>query len=87
MKVIGVSLDNMDSHKAFAEKNRLNFPLLTDDDGKIAASFGVATDGGYARRVTFVVGPEQTIVNVFPEVDVRAHAAEVLEAVKPLVGK
>src|SRR5450432_653201 len=55
--VVGVSLDNMDSHKAFSDKYSLQFPIVPDPDAKIAKAFGVDTSHGYAKRVTFVIGP------------------------------
>lgn len=82
--VIGVSLDSIESHKQFAENHGLEFPLLADTDGEIAAQYGVDTEGGYARRVTFVIDPQGTIAKVFPAVNVQGHAAEVLAAVQAL---
>ena len=82
--VIGVSLDSIESHKQFAENHDLEFPLLADVEGEIAAKYGVDTEGGYARRVTFVIDPEGKIAEVFPEVDVQGHADEVLATVQAL---
>jgi peroxiredoxin Q/BCP len=85
--VVGVSMDDLESHKAFAEKHQLNFPLLPDKDGAIAAKFGVNTTRGVAKRTTFVIGKDGTIVNVFPDVNVDGHSALVLAAVKEAAAK
>jgi peroxiredoxin Q/BCP len=80
--VIGVSMDSPESHKSFTEGQKLNFPLLSDPDGAIAAKFGVDTSRGFAQRTTFVIGKDGTIAKVFPEVKVQGHGDEVLAAVK-----
>lgn len=82
--VLGVSLDSIESHKQFAENHNLQFPLLADTKGEVATKYGVSTEGGYARRVTFVIDPKGTIAKVYPQVDVKGHADEVLEVVKSL---
>jgi peroxiredoxin Q/BCP len=79
-KVIGISLDSLDSHRAFAASHGINFPLVSDADGAIAASFGVSTQGGFAERTTFVIGPDGTIARVFPRVRVSGHIDEVRTA-------
>ena len=38
--ILGVSTDDLQSHESFIAKNKLNFPLLSDDGGKVAAKFG-----------------------------------------------
>ena len=42
-QIIGVSLDDVESHKAFAENHGLPFPLLADVEGKAATAYGVKT--------------------------------------------
>jgi peroxiredoxin Q/BCP len=82
--VIGVSTDANESHKAFAEKHQLPFLLLPDPDGKIAAQFGVPVTLGFAKRVTFVIDAQGKIAKVFPSVQPKGHAQEVLAALKSL---
>lgn len=77
-RVIGVSLDSLESHRAFAENHDLNFPLVADPDGKIAASYGVDTSRGYARRVTFVIDAAGKVSKLYPSVHVEGHADDVL---------
>jgi peroxiredoxin Q/BCP len=84
--ILGVSLDDVASHRAFAEKNALNFPLLPDEGGRIAGLYGVDTSKGYAKRVTFVIGPDGKIFRTWPQVKVDGHEAEVLTTLKNSLG-
>jgi peroxiredoxin Q/BCP len=81
LTVIGVSLDTDESHRAFADKYKLNFALLSDKDGAIAAKFGVPVSGQYASRVSFLIGPDGKVKKVYPTVDPIIHADEVLKDV------
>jgi peroxiredoxin Q/BCP len=81
VKVYGVSVDDVASHKDFSDKFNFNFPLLADVGGKICAAYGVEVkDGKYPARVTFVVDKGGTIKKVFPKVSPKEHVAEVLQA-------
>ena len=82
--ILGVSLDDAESHKRFAENQGLPFSLLVDTDGALAARYGVDTSRGYTPRVTFVIGPDGVIRHVFPQVKVAGHSAEVLEVLRSL---
>ena len=79
IQVYGVSLDSPESHRRFREKNNLNFPLLTDEEGRAAKALGVFGDRGYANRVTFLLDPDGKIARVYPEVSPETHANEILE--------
>ncbi|MGI9049786.1 MAG: peroxiredoxin [Rubrobacteraceae bacterium] len=79
IQVYGVSLDSPESHREFREKHHLNFPLLTDQDGRAARELGVFGDRGYANRVTFLLDPDGKIARVYPEVSPKTHADEILE--------
>ena len=79
IQVYGVSLDSPESHREFREKYDLNFPLLTDEEGRAAETLGVLGDRGTARRVTFLLDPEGKISKVYPEVTPDTHAEEILE--------
>ena len=81
IKVYGVSLDSPESHRKFREKYNLNFPLLTDEDGRAAEALGVLRDNGQvANRVTFLLDPDGKIAKVYPEVSPETHADEILDA-------
>ena len=81
--IYGVSVDDQQSHKAFSDKYSLNFPLLVDTDGTIAEAYGVPrSPSGVTRRVTFLIGPDGTILRTWPRVDIDVHAAEVLGSIR-----
>ncbi len=79
--VLGVSLDDADSHRAFRDKYKLNFPLLVDG-AKIAEAYRVPTTGGYAARQTFIIGRDGKLLKIFREVKPKGHAAEILTLLK-----
>jgi peroxiredoxin Q/BCP len=79
IQVYGVSLDSPESHHTFREKYGLNFPLLTDEEGRASKALGVLGERGKARRVTFLLDPEGRISKVYPEVSPQTHAEEILE--------
>ncbi|MDY6764102.1 MAG: peroxiredoxin [Halobacteria archaeon] len=75
--VYGVSMDDIDSHKDFAEKYDLGFDLLADPNGEIARKFKVDTSQGRTERTTFVLDDREvkaTYTGVKPD----GHAREVL---------
>jgi len=82
--VIGVSTQDNASHKAFAAKHELPFPLVADTDEAWAKAFGVAVSGGYAKRVSFLLDGAGKIAQVYPGVDPGIHAREVLDAAAKL---
>jgi len=85
IKVYGVSLDSPESHREFREKYGLNFPLLTDEDGRAAEALGIMNeDKGYASRVTFLLAPDGNVAKVYPEVSPETHADEILEDAESL---
>ncbi len=65
--IIGISGQSAESHKKFAEENKLPFTLLSDQDNKVRKLFGVHTgeDGSLPGRVTFVINKTGKIVYVF----------------------
>ena len=79
VKVYGVSLDSPESHRRFREKYKLNFPLLTDENGRASEALGVLGERGSANRVTFLLAPGGSIAKVYPDVTPETHAEEILE--------
>jgi len=83
--IFGVSTQDNESHRAFASKYGLPFLLLPDTDHSIARAFGVpVNERGFAKRVTFVIDRSGKIAKVYPDVDPRGHAAELLRAVREI---
>lgn len=82
--VIGVSRDSVEKHRAFAEEHKLQFPLLSDEDGIVCKSYGVSQTFGMASRVTFIIDRGGVVARTFPDVSPATHADEVLMAVGAL---
>jgi peroxiredoxin Q/BCP len=79
--VLGVSIDDVDSHTAFKEKHSLPFTLLADPDKIAGEAYGVTQeDRETLRRSTFVIGADGTVKRALPQVDPATHADEVLAA-------
>ena len=77
--VLGVSADDEASHQAFTKKFNLNFPLLVDTDKSLIAAYDV-DGGGYAKRVTYVIGTDGKISQVDSDVNTSTHAEDVLKS-------
>jgi peroxiredoxin Q/BCP len=81
--ILGVSLDDIDKHKQFTEKDKLNFPLLVDEGGKICAAYGVPLeDNRWPERWTFLIDGNGRIAKKYTKVAVRVHSAELQEVIK-----
>jgi len=84
-EVLGVSVDDLDSHYKFMSKYNLNFPLVADPDFKISKAYDVFNEERQmSRRVTFLIDKNGVIRHIFPKVDVQAHAEEVVEVLKSM---
>lgn len=77
--VVGISVDAPQSQKNFAAKLSLPYPLLSDQGGAVAHQYGVM---GWimAKRVTFIIGIDGHVKQVFPEVDVEDHSRDILRS-------
>ncbi len=85
--VLGVSLDDVDSHREFAEKYHLPFPLLSDPKGEVAAVYGSLWHLGpvrFARRHTFIIDPQGNIAEIYRSVTPRTHSDEVIKRLEAL---
>lgn len=79
--VFGVSLDNVASHQKFSEKLGLNFPILADNQHNLANQLGIVRNLGItqmAKRETFLIDPQGTIVYHYSSVNTQTHAGQVL---------
>jgi peroxiredoxin Q/BCP len=86
-QILGVSLDDVESHKAFAENHGLPFPLLADVDGTAATAYGVKTrmiGMEIAKRQTFIIDPSGSIRKHYEKVDPSKHSKQVLADLKEL---
>ena len=80
MVVLGVSMDDEASHKAFTEKYGLPFQLLADVDGTITKAYDVEGDK-YSKRVTYIIDAEGKISHVDEKVKTDSHAKDILEVI------
>jgi peroxiredoxin Q/BCP len=88
--ILGISVDDVESHKKFAEKHGLPFTLLADADKAVAKQYGVLKSYGvaeFARRDTFIVDPEGRIAKHYESVKPEGHSQVVLEDIKALKAK
>ncbi len=78
VKLFGVSNGTPESHKKFADKHNLPFPLIADTDKVWGTAFGVSSAMGMYQRVSFLIDKEGKIAKVYDSVDPGVHAADVL---------
>ncbi len=77
VRVYGVSTDDVESHREFADEQGLTFDLLADPEGDIAEAFGVPLQGDIATRHTFVV-VDGKIARVYENVSPDGHGRDLL---------
>ena len=86
-QVVGISVDDTVSHKAFAEKYSLPFPLLADTTAEVARQYGALSDWlviKVAKRYTFLVDPAGRIARVYLSVEASRHSTEIVADLKAL---
>lgn len=80
-EIVGVSVDDGDSHKGFCDKEALHFTLLSDTAHEVSDKYGsvMEHDGKfYSARNTFLIDPKGVIRKVYVKVKPPAHSEEVL---------
>jgi peroxiredoxin Q/BCP len=87
--VLGISRDTPKAQAKFKEKYNLPYTLLADVDETVCNQFGVLKEKNmYGKKVwgiertTFVIGPEQTLLHIFPKVTPEGHAEQVLALIE-----
>jgi peroxiredoxin Q/BCP len=83
ISVVGISMDDAESHARFAEQHRLPFPLLSDPDKRIANAYGARQLLGlFAKRVTYVIDREKRVRGAFHhELSAQRHLDDVRRVV------
>ena len=88
--ILGVSVDDVASHKHFAEEHGLPFTLLADSTKETAKSYGVLRSAlglmEIASRETFIIDPQGRIAKHYASVDPKGHSQMVLADLKALQG-
>ena len=64
VRIVGISVDDVEQQKRFAENCHLPFPLLSDANREIARSYGALGAFGLAKRVTFLIDADGRISDV-----------------------
>ncbi|MDP1722803.1 MAG: thioredoxin-dependent thiol peroxidase [Candidatus Gottesmanbacteria bacterium] len=89
--ILGISKDSVVSHKKFAEKYHLNFPVLSDESKLVINTYhawgkkkfmGREFEG--TIRMTYLINPEGQIQKVYDKVNPLIHAGEILDDLKTL---
>ena len=87
--VLGISRDTPRAQAKFRAKYGLPYTLLADVDEKVCKQFGVLKEKNMygmkvmgIERTTFVIGPDRTLVHIFPKVTPQGHAEEVLKLIE-----
>lgn len=86
--VVGVSLDDIESHKTFAQKYNIPYTLLADKDEVMSTAYNVVKNiplMHYAKRQTFVISPQGVIVKFYENVSPESHTAEVISDLKKII--
>jgi thioredoxin-dependent peroxiredoxin len=91
--VLGVSPDSVDSHRRFAEKNKITVSLLSDTEQAVIKAYDAwGTKKMYGKefegvvRSTVLIDPKGMVRAAWPSAPSKGHAAEVLEALQRLAG-
>jgi peroxiredoxin Q/BCP len=87
--VLGISRDTPKAQAKFKAKYNLPYTLLADVDEQVSNQFGVMKEKNiYGKKVmgiertTFVIGPDQTLLHIFPKVTPEGHAEQVLALIE-----
>ena len=87
IEILGISPDDVKSHKKFCEKMGIRYILLADTDKEVSKKFGVWGKKKFMGkeymgviRSTFLVNEKGKIFKVFPKVKAAGHAKEVLDS-------
>jgi thioredoxin-dependent peroxiredoxin len=89
--ILGISADPVPAQDKFKAKYKLAISLASDETHRMLEAYGVWQEKSmYGRkfmgvvRATFLIGPDQTIAQIWPKVSVTGHADEVLAAAQAL---
>lgn len=89
--IVGVSVDDVASHKKFQEEHGLPFTLLADPTKQTAKAYGVLKKFmgvmEAAQRDTFLIDPNGKIVKHYVDVNPKGHSQVVLQDIKALQAK
>ncbi len=85
IRILGVSVDDADSHAAFCEKFFLAFELVTDKGAALGTELGILRPSGPRHlRVTWVLDSDGKVVLYYPDVVPENHAQQILDDIAAL---
>jgi peroxiredoxin Q/BCP len=87
VQILGVSVDDSESHARFARKFHLPFPLLADTAGGVTRAYDALWSLGpikFAKRHTFIVGPDGRIAMIYRDVTPATHSRELQKDLQQL---
>jgi peroxiredoxin Q/BCP len=85
IRILGVSVDDADSHREFCDKFALAFELVTDKDAALGTELGILRPSGPRHlRVTWVLDIAGKVVLYYPDVVPENHAQQILDDIAAL---
>ena len=89
--ILGISVDDVASHKAFAEQHSLPFTILADPDKSVTTAYGTLKEyigiAKLARRDTFIIDPQGKVARHYQDVNPAGHSEMVLADLKQLIAQ
>ena len=91
-EIVGISKDNIESHKRFISKFRIPFQLLSDEKMIALKKYGAWGEKSMygkkfmgIKRTTVLINPKGKVIKIWNNVKVKNHAAKVLNSVKEII--
>ena len=92
VKIVGISKDSVSSHKKFAEKYHLTFPILSDPEHRVIEAYGAWGKKNFmgreylgTTRNTVLINPKGEIVKEYKKVNPMVHSGEILKELDRLL--
>ena len=89
--ILGVSKDSVASHKKFAEKYHLNFPILSDESKEVIKAYGAWGEKKFMGRVfegtlrkSYIINPKGEVVKTYEKVNPLIHAQQIIKDISEL---
>ena len=86
IEIVGISKDDVDSHRKFCDKMKIPYILLSDVDTEVSKKFGIWGKKKFMGREyegifrnTYIIDEKGIIEKAYKKVDVKSHAQDILE--------
>jgi peroxiredoxin Q/BCP len=77
VQFFGANVDSVETNRRFAASLGIDYPLLSDPDGRVARAYGVLGASGFPSRWTFFIGADRRILAIDRHVQVSSHGSDV----------